>query len=432
MKQQDGVALIATLLIMATITALGVGSLFLANMNLRMAENGHTNAIARYNAEAGLDAAMIQLKKDFDRGTPKQFPASLSLPSAPNSTYQAVSYTPYTNAGLRTQAQVIVLGTGPNNARYQTEVFLEAVPATSNVLLPSVPFSRGLASENIVSMSGSPTLKDAPIHGNRGFDISGSGSYQVCEEGGINCRRLSGTDRAVTGASGMRSYECKASGGGNTGLCNGNRPATLLEEPVDLSSLPYDRLRNGDNNSASKFGVSRAHTRTSTTPTTGCTVTLSTASTLTLATTYPSGAKVCVTGNVSIPNNANYNNVTFVVKGDVTIPETAAFKDSNLLSMGTLNLNGTKTLENTRLFADTKVNFRGTINYSGLTTIASGGDVEYHNGSYINNAASDKVSLAILAVRNFTGQGMRGYKWWLCQCGDLGRWDCYCFRFLPN
>lgn len=178
MKRQDGIALIATLLIMAAIVALGVGTLFLSDMNLRIAGNSSAHAIARYNAESGLDAAIIQLTKEY--GVAKRFPTSLTLPSSPASEiiYQAVSPSSqgYSTNTARTTAVVRISGRGPNNAQYVAEAFMAVA------INPA--FLKGLASEGNIRVSGGGNAEfvNAGIHGNTGEGLPGysNSNFRTC------------------------------------------------------------------------------------------------------------------------------------------------------------------------------------------------------------------------------------------------------------
>lgn len=178
MKRQDGIALIATLLIMAAVMALGVGTLFLSDMNLRIAGNSSAHAIARYNAEAGLDAAIIQLTKDYE--VAKRFPTSLTLPSSPTSQiiYQAVSPSSqgYSTNTARTTAVVRISGRGPSNARYVAEAFMAVA------INPA--FLKGLASEGNIRVTGggSAEFVNAGIHGNTGESLPGysNSNFYTC------------------------------------------------------------------------------------------------------------------------------------------------------------------------------------------------------------------------------------------------------------
>ena len=62
---QNGFVLITSLLVLVVVSALGAGAVFLTITNLRIAENTRTTAIARYNAERGLDLALLTLAREF-------------------------------------------------------------------------------------------------------------------------------------------------------------------------------------------------------------------------------------------------------------------------------------------------------------------------------------------------------------------------------
>ncbi len=424
MKRQDGIALIATLLIMAAIMALGVGTLFMSNMNLRISENSRTHALARYNAEAGLDAAIIHLTKE-SKAT-KQFPTTtdFKLPTSPDPTaitYSLVSYTPYGTP--RTRARVVIRGTGPNQSAYVTEALMESV---SNPGETDPSFPVGLVSEDYVSVNGGPTMKDAPLHGNRGYAISSSVTFQEgCDPNGSNCTATSSNDRPVSAAKNPKSppepawtYTCTASGQDSNTLCPGGTPWKYKDKPVSLrdAGISYNRIRNGDATTVSKFGVNSANTLTSTTAVSGCTITLSFAASVTgtLLSSYPSGAKVCVTGNVDIPSGANYSDITIVVKGDVrvnngTTSSPARFNNVNFLSMGTVTQTTPISMTGSRLFADGGVTVNSSIAYTGMSTIASGTNLTIGSqGGAIFNTQGTDVGMAMMAVGDLSAQGLKG------------------------
>lgn len=179
MKKQDGIALIATLLIMAAIMALGVGTMFLSTMNLKIAENSRTHAVARYNAEAGLEAAVVKLKQDYT--TNRKFPDTLTLPSSPSSdvTYQ-LGTNGYQVYLAGTQARVVVVGTGPNSARYQTE----ALMTVGNSVNPA--FLIGLTSEGGIRITGggSSEFINAGVHSNTEVSLTGydESKFRKCDD----------------------------------------------------------------------------------------------------------------------------------------------------------------------------------------------------------------------------------------------------------
>lgn len=62
---REGFVLITSLLLLVVVSALGAGAVFLTITNLRIAENARTGAVARYNAERGLDVALLTLAREY-------------------------------------------------------------------------------------------------------------------------------------------------------------------------------------------------------------------------------------------------------------------------------------------------------------------------------------------------------------------------------
>ena len=65
--ERHGFVMITSLLVLVAVTALGAGALFLTNMNLRVAENARSSAIARYNADRGLDLALLVIAREYNQ-----------------------------------------------------------------------------------------------------------------------------------------------------------------------------------------------------------------------------------------------------------------------------------------------------------------------------------------------------------------------------
>lgn len=180
MKKQDGIALIATLLIMAAIMALGVGTLFLANMNLRIAENSRTHAIARYNAEAGIEAAFVKLKQDYQ--TNRKFPLSLNLPLSPDSTivYGLNPSNGYVSSGTTAEVRILGQVTTGTTAQY----LAEALVTVGNGVNPA--FLIGLTSEGPIRISGGGGAEyiNAGVHSNISVELPGysNGVFRNCND----------------------------------------------------------------------------------------------------------------------------------------------------------------------------------------------------------------------------------------------------------
>src|SRR5690606_3354992 len=118
MRSRRGIALVASLAVLAVVAMVGVGSYFLANVNLRIASNTRSHVIARYNAESGLDHALIIAAREFRNSNgvlpaEDQFTTFFSgVPQVLGA--QVVGYERYSD----TEATVQVRGFAPNGARY--------------------------------------------------------------------------------------------------------------------------------------------------------------------------------------------------------------------------------------------------------------------------------------------------------------------------
>ena len=408
MKKQDGIALIATLLIMAAIMALGVGTLFLSTMNLKIAENSRTHAVARYNAEAGMEAALAQLKIDYKAVTPNQFkdstysasnPTGFRLPSSSSDTtvtYQLFTYTPYPTTGTpKTQARVVIIGTGPNNARYQTEaLFGTSSSSGSSSSTPGNPnFPPGIVGEGVTTIKGNHKVYNARIHGNKGFALDGNGEgYYNCTENGV-CTSLTGPDIPVSAArkeaTDTYTYTCKS----NNNLCDSStQPKSFyLKDRVMIAAPPYVARRNA------VFGTTSTTTTTETSLS-GCTHTVSS-----LGSSYPAGSKVCVTRDVTLSNNRTYSNINIIVKGKLTIEANVTFNNTNVLSTNDLLIKGNATMNTSRLFSDKNVTLEGNVPYTGASTIAAGRNMNIKGN--IEHSATNDIGMALIAVGNFTAEG---------------------------
>ncbi len=415
MKKQDGIALIATLLIMAAIMALGVGTLFLANMNLRIAENSRTHAVARYNAEAGLEAAIVKLKKDYANATPtKQFPPAPSepngftLPSSPDSTvtYLAIgsgsTYTPYTTGGVRTQARVVIVGTGPNNARYQTEALVVANAAKTKF--------HGIETEGIIDISsGTSIYTDAGVHGNAGVTLGNSDFYTCLSRDTsgacTNPKELHASDIPVSTSN---NASCSVKGENYTACERDHEPITVnpdylakRDRVIQASDVRNAVLpRTGTSSSAHGINCDRVVTATSE-------VTLSSLELI-------PGRVICVQGNgdVTIPNNS-LSGVTIIADGNVGFADTNAdvslTNNTTLISKnGTVSLGKKSSVVNSHIFSQGSVDYNGPNNtFEGVSTIATAGNINIGGSSKIATDSSNNkgIGVAIIAGGNIDVNG---------------------------
>lgn len=167
-RRISGFALVTSLLIMLVLAALAVGAVFLSNMNLRIAENTRAGAIARYNAESGMDQTYVVLAAHVLEGGSLRLPAdqaefaSLFEGLEVESDWTIVGYERFDATGRNgaDQARIRLRGNGPRGGSYTVEALVEAVisPATS-------------ASGYTLFGEGFVSLEDIDIAGNGIFDI---------------------------------------------------------------------------------------------------------------------------------------------------------------------------------------------------------------------------------------------------------------------
>lgn len=155
MNRGNGFALISSLVVLVVLSAMGLGAMFLSQMNLRIAENSRTGTIARYNAEAGLDTSFVLLASFFkdELELPADRSAFLAaFPDFETAEYQltADGYTRFADG----TARVRVLGRGPNNARYVAEAMVQ--PQLSPVETPGgyTLFGEGFVAKDNITLNG--------------------------------------------------------------------------------------------------------------------------------------------------------------------------------------------------------------------------------------------------------------------------------------
>lgn len=377
------------LIIVAIVMVFSLGSLFLSDTNLGIAEKQRTQAIARNNAEAGLETAFVSLKNSLK--AEGQLPSTLTLPASPDSevSYSLASggYTPYTSAGLRTQAQVKVLGTGPRGARYISEALIDA----SNSL-PTVKkiFYSGLVSKATVSVSGGGTYTDAEIHGDMGYSLSSTNNFLQCtsRDSSGNCTATSNVNAdlsklPLTAAPGMSSYTCSVSGSISI-ACSGGSP-TKLTAAADLTTPDFAGM---------KTFLLTANP---------CTITVAT-----LPATIAAGSVICVSGNVNLTSQ-NFNNAIIIADGDVTSSGGTNLSQVSIVSKtGKISFSGGNTLATVKMYADTTVTLSGgTTAVTGKSTVASGGGITMSGGTSALTITDGKptIGLALISPGNITLSG---------------------------
>lgn len=159
MRRRGGFALVSSLIIMVVLMVMGLGAMFLTDMNLKIAENGRTSAIARYNAEAGLDSAFVVLAGAFkaNDALPDDLPAfRAAYPDFENDQYvfaPSNGYTLFADGSARVRIQ----GLGPRNARYEAEALIQPVLVPTDGPTGTTLFGEGFVARESITMNGNGT-----------------------------------------------------------------------------------------------------------------------------------------------------------------------------------------------------------------------------------------------------------------------------------
>jgi type II secretory pathway pseudopilin PulG len=178
MQRRAGFALVTSLLVMLVIAALGVGGVFLSNMNLRIAENTRTQAMARFNAESGMDQMYTILAASVLAETqavlPANFDAVNDLVAAWDTTdgWELVRYQRQAGSGRNgaDQAELRVRGTAPRNAQHVVDAVVEAVATPAQTGDGYSIFGEGIVSLQNIDLAGAGTF-DIPFHAGGNIDL---------------------------------------------------------------------------------------------------------------------------------------------------------------------------------------------------------------------------------------------------------------------
>lgn len=149
-----GIALVTVLMALAAILMLGVGTMVLTNANLMVAQNLAGSAVARANAEAGIDATMAAMRAAFEAdGT-----LPVGITAAPTSELPSgtLDYA-FAEAPRWHDQQVVirVVGYGPRNAEYVSEARLSFGGAATG---GGSPFTGAVVGCEGVTLQGSGTI----------------------------------------------------------------------------------------------------------------------------------------------------------------------------------------------------------------------------------------------------------------------------------
>ena len=385
-RYSQGIALVTALFLMVAIFGVGVGAVFLAQMNLGISVNVRSNALAQANAESGLDATIVALERAFiDAG---------SFPSSAPTTVAGVNYSPGYAATVNasgTDAFIQVIGTGPANAEHVSEALIRMRPGE-----PRFPpaWEYGLASEATCITTGRSQFLNAGIHCNLGFDL-GNDTYGLCLERDadgtcIRFETIPVEDAPVSASPGATLCSPRQ-------LCEGGVPRTLTE-PIEIvpdyvgkRDAALDEVSSGTEFSTA-FGIS-------------CDVVVSTVD-AGLTTLLVSGATVCVesSATVTIPSGFELDGVNLVTTGDVILSSDTVVNDSTIISMAgrveaASNGNAKTTVSDSRIYSELGIRLNGQqSSISGITTLASAGDVTINGGAPATTSPTGELGIGLVVI----------------------------------
>ncbi len=425
MKRQDGIVIVASLILMLAVLGLAVGSLFLTQSNLKIAENVRSKAFAKYAAESGMDATLAALDMYFN--TYASYPSfsnghfggNFSLPVVTiNGQNLAYSVTEFSRDGSSGSAVVKVSATGPSGATHISEALMAAEVTSSSTtteteINPLV--ANGLASEGTVTLNGKNNFVSAGLHGNAGYTINAlsNSSFSTCLNRNTNGKCVSfetiETDHLpISAAAGMPSYTCNPA---NSAICSGGVP-TRLTDPITVTPNYINRRnaviaaanKSPSGTASSVFGIKcdRVYANAPT---------MNNASQVT-SSGFTTGKVVCVeNGNVTFPNGTSLDGVTVLAKNAIQFNGNTAITlvDSNLITTtGCININPNKvTVRDSKLYSSCDLNMNGQQTlFEGVVTLASATNININGrSSILNNDGSFAIGLGLVAEGNITING---------------------------
>ena len=195
MQQRGGFAIVTSLMIMVVVAGLGAGAVFLTTTNLRIAENTRAAMVAQYNAEAGLDLALVALASSYrsDAALPSLSQLRARVPDIGG--FEVTELTLDGDQGI-----VRVRGVGPNGAAHTTGARFEAVDAQVDVSADADPLSG----------FGFVTNGDIFLPGNGVFDLSMWAGGTVEATGGQSALGVGRVGRAAGSLCRIGRTDCHA------------------------------------------------------------------------------------------------------------------------------------------------------------------------------------------------------------------------------
>ena len=241
--KEQGIALTVMLVVLMFAATLTFGTLFLTQNNLKVAENIRNHAIAKYNAEAGIEVSHIMLGETWKETgiMPTTDTVEAMVPLAVSASETEFSYylDPEVFNSTSNNVYLAIIGKSGPDASYQSEMLANAIAASTGQtrLLPA--YTHGILSKEHVTMNQlqGTDMTSAGVHGNQGFILHGHldgivDCVEYFDDG--KCKTTAEPDdksKYFTGAFEQSSYECREPNGED--LCHMSKPRNLVIDPFN-------------------------------------------------------------------------------------------------------------------------------------------------------------------------------------------------------
>lgn len=404
MRSENGIAIVATIFIMVVVLALGIGALYMTDIDLRIAENVQSNAVAKNNAYIALEAHLIALKEAVRQADLSEFPESFAAPSLTLTGDLPTTVASSSYARLSpTQATLRAEGFGPGDASYLAEAALALVPTATTAVTGTGLVSQGSI---IIGDWTNTRLIDAQVHGDSGFTFNNPNLSRVqrCTARALNgsCATFDFVDMALdenadsvpdnlpfTAAAGLASYTCNPAT--DARFCRMGRP-TRLTDAATLKPFTAQEL------------LETERVRHS------CDLTLSSVPTMdnsadVVAAGFITGRTVCVTNGVlTFPSDVTLTNVRIISRtGDIRFAGPASLSNVTLIAEAGVVSLGSATLDSGFVYSRQDLTVPSTVTLSGRSTVISAGDIAFSGVTQALGAAAEaRVEIYVYADGGIT------------------------------
>ncbi len=242
--REQGIALTVMMIVLAVAATLSFGTLYLTQNNLKVAENIQNHAIAKYNAEAGIEVSYIMFGDSWKNTglMPTDNTVGSLVPLAVSATQTDFNYflDPNAYSTTGTNIYMAVVGQSGKDASYTSEMLANAIPASTGHSRPLPAYQHGILSKQEVTfnqMQGT-VLTSAGIHGNEGFTVHGDldtvfDCIAYSEETGdcIETKEAENKESYFSAAFDQEDYTCVEPRGEN--LCSFGKPRSMVYDPFN-------------------------------------------------------------------------------------------------------------------------------------------------------------------------------------------------------